>query len=368
MKNHDREAAQAVSDRRQTVHVGFVGGGKGCYELLKLFDSYRPRHLDVAIVGVADPVRDAIGRLYAEQHGIPVYDDLHQLLNLEVDLVIELTGNDDVLREIFRSKAEKTKVLDHLGALFLWEIIAVLEEKIHLENRVSTLDTMSAVGEMAYSLTHRLRNPLMAAGGIVRKCMTRTDVPHSVRRRLKKVARALQEMEEVVSDICDVVRPLKPHFKLVDLNLFFEEFCKSAALESRFVHATFSCDVEENLPEVYIDPSLMRQALWHLLENCFEASPEGKAVIHLQVELCYDAILIQMRDEGPGFTSISPDLALHPFVTTRPGQMGMGLTLCRQIILEHGGDMELSTASGKGVNVILKLPLHFTPPKSSNRL
>jgi len=239
----------------------------------------------------------------------------------------------------------------------------LLEEKIKLEQRVSTLDTMTAIGEMAYNLTHRLRNPLMAVGGIVRKCMTSMEVPHRLRKRLKMAARAVQEIEDVVSDICDVVRPMNPQFQLVDLNTFFRTFCREAALESCFVRAGFSCDIEENLPEIYIDPSLLKQAMWHLLENCFETDPAGRASICLRVEICYDSVLIQVIDEGGGFINISPDHAIHPFVTTRSGRMGLGLTLCRQILLEHGGDIELCTTPEKGTTVILKLPIRFSPPE-----
>ena len=202
----------AIHEKR-TVRVGIVGGGKGCYELLKLFHCYLPRHLDITIVGVADPRRDAIGRRYAEQQEIVTVDELTTLLKLpNLDLVIELTGKDTVLDEIYRNKTDGTKVLDHLGALFLWEVIDIQEEKLQLEHRVATLDTMTAVGEMAYRLTHEFRNPLMLAGGVIRRTMTRVDLPHGVRKRLKMIAGAIKDMEDVLSDICDVVRPLQPKF------------------------------------------------------------------------------------------------------------------------------------------------------------
>lgn len=354
--------------RKPVVHTGIVGGGKACYELLKLFHCYFPRYLDITIVGVADPRPDAIGRRYAEQQEILTVDDLTTLLQLpDLDLVIELTGKDTVLEEIFRNKYDRTRVLDHLGAQFLWEIIDIQQQKLQLEQRMGTLDTMTAVGEMAFRLTHELRNPLMVAGGTVRRTMTRIDLPHGARKRLKMVAGSIQKMEEVLSDICDVVRPLYPKFKLVDLGLFFEDFCKAAGIEARFARSGFSCLLEEDLPEIVIDPSLLRQALWHLFENCFDAAAGEDSFVQLRVDLCYDYIVIQVEDEGGGFSGISSQSALNPFVSTRRGRLGLGLTLCRQIIQEHGGDMELWNNQRGGVTVTLSIPISFTVPAENKQ-
>ncbi len=360
----DKLVKNDATQGKRPVRVGIVGGGKGCYELLKLFHFYLPRHLDITIVGVADPRRDAIGRRYAEQQEIVTVDELTTLLKLpNLDLVIELTGKDTVLDEIFRNKTDTTKVLDHLGALFLWEVIDIQEEKLQLEHRVATLDTMTAVGEMAYRLTHEFRNPLMLAGGTIRRTMTRVDLPHGVRKRLKIVAGAIKDMEDVLSDICDVVRPLQPKFELVDLGRFFEEFCKAVGIEARFVRSGFSCNLEEDLPEIVIDPSLLRQAMWHLLENCFDAVAEKDTSVQLRVVLCYDYILIQIEDGGGGFSGISAQSAMDPFVSTRSGRMGLGLSLCRQIVLEHGGDMEFWNNTRGGVTVTLKIPIFFNIPR-----
>ncbi len=350
--------------RKQPVRTGIVGGGKGCYELLKLFLCYTPKNLEISIVGVADLRKDAIGREYAEQHGIPTFDRMEDLLQQpNIDLIIELTGSDAVLEEIFEKKSPDTKVLDHLGALFLWEIISIQEEKLNLEQRIALLDTMTAVGEMAFKLTHELRNPLMIAGGTIRRLMTRVDLPHKVRKKLKLVAESLQEMEEVLSDLCDVIRPLHPDFKLVDLNQFFRKFCNDAGIEARFAGCELICLVEDELPEVVIDPSLIRQALWHIVENCFEAAAKTGTMVQLRVVLCYDYILIRIDDEAGGLKDISPGEALSPFATTRPGRMGLGLSLCKQIVLEHGGELELWNNSRGGVTVSIKLPIRFEIPE-----
>ena len=348
---------------RQVINVAFIGGGKGCYDILLHLQSYPPVHFKPQIIGVADIRKEAIGRSHAESLGIPTFSEYKPFLqNKHLDLIIELTGNDDVLADIINNKLPGIKVLDHVGALFLWEIIAIQEEKIRLEKKVSHLDTMAAIGEISYRMTHELRNPLMIIGGLVRRMMTRVDLPHGCRKKLKHVSHHVQHIENLLSDICDVVRPLKPHFSLVSMGEFFKEWCKAVKTEAELAGIEFVTAIDEELPDMYIDRSLMRQALWHIFENSFDAMAGTGGKLTINVLLCWDNIHIQFIDTGRGFENLSNKEAVQPFISSKPGQMGLGLALCSQIILEHGGDMEILNRKQSGVTVIIKLPVKLTQP------
>ncbi len=345
------------------VNVVFVGGGKGCYDILHLLKTYHPAKLRPHVLGVADPNPEAKGRKYAEEIGIPTSNTYNAfLVDNRVDLIIELTGNDEVLANIHACKLPKIKVLNHLAALFLWEIIDIQEEKLRLEKKVSDLDTMAAIGEIAYKLTHELRNPLLITGGLVRRMMTRVDLPHGIRKRFKHIAGHVLHMENVISDICDVIRPLRPHYRLTDMNEFFHQWIATVRTEARFVGASVQFNIEKELPTIYIDPLLLRQALWHILENSLDAIAEREGIIYINVQICWDTIAIQLSDSGGGFICISPSQAVQPFTTTKSGRMGLGLALCRQIILDHGGDLRIiETPDGHSL-VYVELPITFEKP------
>jgi len=351
---------------KKVINVAFVGGGKGCYDILNQLKSYPPAHLHPNIIAVADIDSDAVGYRHAQRLGIPTTSDYRQFLqDKNIDLIIELTGNEAVLADILKHKLESIKVLDHVGALFLWEIIAIQEEKLHLEKKVSDLDTMAAVGEISYRLTHEIRNPLMIVGGLVRRMMTRIDLPHGIRKRLKHIGSHVQHIEEVISDICDVVRPLNPHYKLTDMTAFLNSWCNAVKAEARLVGVAVLLTIEEDLPTMYIDPSLMRQALWHILENSLDAMADKGGTITIKAILCWDNVHIELSDSGPGFGSLSTTKALEPFTSTRHGKMGLGLALCRQIVLGHDGNLEIIDQQGKGATVIIELPVKFKMPKKN---
>jgi len=346
---------------KQVINVAFVGGGKGCYDILHLLKSYSPVHLQTHILGVADPNEEAIGRRHAGRLGIPTTSDYTSFLqSKELDLIIELTGDDDVLADIHEKKLPSIKILDHVGALFLWEIIAIQDEKLHLEKKVSHLNTMAAIGEISHRMTHELRNPLMIIGGLTRRLMMRDDLPHGTRKKLKIITHHVQHVEELISDICDVSRPLKPKYSLTDMNDFLENWCNSVRTEAQMLGVTVESDIDEELPDMYIDRSLISQALWHIAENSLDAMAYSGGTIKIKIVLCWDNIHIELIDSGKGFTELSTTQAVQPFMTTKPGKMGLGLSLCRQVLLDHGGDMEIVSDKEIGVAVIIKLPIKLT--------
>ena len=349
--------------KQKILNVAFVGGGKGCYDILHLLNSYSPVHLQTHILGVADINEDAIGRRHAERLGIPTKSDYKSFLqSKELDLIIELTGDDNVLADIRNNKLQTIKILDHVGALFLWEIIAIQEEKLRLEKKVSLLNTMAAIGEISYRMTHELRNPLMIIGGLTRRLMIRDDLPHGTRKKLKTISQQVQHVEELVSDICDVSRPLKPEYNLTDMNEFLGTWCLAVRTEAQLIGVTVEFILDEELPDMYIDRSLISQALWHIAENSLDALAYSTGTIKIKVLLCWDNIHIELIGSGEGFKEISTTQAVQPFMTTKPGKMGLGLSLCRQVMLDHGGDMEIVNDKEIGVAVIIKLPIKLTQP------
>ena len=346
---------------KQVINVAFVGGGKGCYDILRLLKSYSPVHLQTHIIGVADINEDAIGRSHAERLGIPTTSDYRPFLqSKEIDLIIELTGDDNILADIRHNKLDSIKILDHVGALFLWEIIAIQEDKLHLEKKVSHLNTMAAIGEISHRMTHELRNPLMIIGGLTRRLMIRDDLPHGTRKKLKHISRHVQHVEELISDICDVSRPLRPEYKLTDMNDFLGNWCLALRTEAQFMGVTVEFTLDEELPDMYIDRSLISQALWHIAENSMDALAYSGGTIKINIVLCWDNIHIELTDSGKGLEEFSTTQAIQPFMTTKTGKMGLGLSLCRQVLLDHGGDMEIVSDKEKGVAVLIKLPTKLT--------
>ncbi len=99
------------------LNIALVGGGSGGRALIKFLETHRLRNLHVCIVGVADLSEDAPGVVYARKKGIYTTTDYRDFFSFaDLHLLIEITGREDVLDELMRSKPKQVKVFDHLSA------------------------------------------------------------------------------------------------------------------------------------------------------------------------------------------------------------------------------------------------------------
>jgi len=115
---------------RVPLKAAIIGGGKACDDLLVLFSHERLNRLNMEIVGVADSAPDAPGISRAKDMGIFTTNDFTQLYTIPgLNLLIELTGSNDVREEIIRTKPLDVSSIDHRGARLLWDLVQIETEK-----------------------------------------------------------------------------------------------------------------------------------------------------------------------------------------------------------------------------------------------
>ena len=118
----------------ETLNVAIVGGGKACYNLLKILDENRQSRLKMKILGVADVNPDAPGLCYAKELNLFTTDRIQGLFDLDgLDLIIELTGSTKVKEAVFRTKPSGVSIMDHVSARLLWDLVQIETEKMELE-------------------------------------------------------------------------------------------------------------------------------------------------------------------------------------------------------------------------------------------
>ena len=108
-------------------------------------------------------------------------------------------------------------------------------------------------------------------------------------------------------------------------------------------------------PLVEIDPRLIQQALVHLIRNSVEAMPCGGDLC-IEVVVAAEEVRIILRDSGYGLDTSRKGYATDPFYTTKMVGTGMGLTLVKRIIEDHGGSLRVDNRSEGGVRATVVLP------------
>lgn len=120
----------------KAVNVSIVGGGPGCKAIMDMIFAKKLSQLRMKLIGVACRNPDAVGYRYAQEQGIYTTRDYRDLFKLkDLNMIIELTGHEEVANEISRTKPEHVMLMDHVAARLFWDVFQVEEERLAERNR-----------------------------------------------------------------------------------------------------------------------------------------------------------------------------------------------------------------------------------------
>jgi PAS domain S-box-containing protein len=218
----------------------------------------------------------------------------------------------------------------------------------------------SAIGQIAASIAHDLRNPLGAIRNS-RFYLSRRLPPDGADwgKHLGIIEQEIHTAERIIDNLLDVSRSGTPSKELVDLGGMVRESYRHSSAESEI-------ELELNLdPDPFpvdADPDQLRRLLGNLLTNAVQAMDgKGRVVVDARREEGWDVITVE--DEGAGIPEQLRDRVFEPLFTTRAKGTGLGLSICRQIAVRHGGTIELESVADRGSIFRVRLP-HESPRAS----
>ncbi len=115
----------------KALNVAIVGGGPGCKAIMDMIFAETLSQLRMKLIGVASTNPDAVGYRYAKEKGIYTTKDYRDLYNIkDLEMIIELTGRDELANKILLTKPEHVRLMDHVAALLFWDVFHIEEETI----------------------------------------------------------------------------------------------------------------------------------------------------------------------------------------------------------------------------------------------
>lgn len=230
-----------------------------------------------------------------------------------------------------------------------------LQELIETQERLIRSERFAAIGEAAAHISHEIKNPLMLIGGFARQ--VRKTLPGECKEaaKLSLIEEEAKRLESMLEEVRDFTRPATPKLSSTDINATVGETARlmESALAARGVVLRTSLD--QSLGPVPHDPNQMRQVLLNLVKNAAEAMTTGGQVT-VFTRARDGKAEIEVRDNGPGLPEDLARKAFEPFYTTKEHGTGLGLPVCFRIMHDHGGDIRMESAPGKGCAVTVTLP------------
>jgi signal transduction histidine kinase len=172
---------------------------------------------------------------------------------------------------------------------------------------------------------------------------------------LGEVRHEVLHINRIVSELLEIARPKPPVYQLGNLVAVAEHATLFARDQAAARKVTMEVVKEEPLPALEFDSGQIHQVLLNLLLNAVQACSEGGSV---RVEFASDekTVTVSVSDTGKGIPpAVLPNI-FRPFFTTKGDGTGLGLSLARRIVEDHGGRLEATSELGKGSRFTLSLP------------
>jgi two-component system sensor histidine kinase DctS len=245
------------------------------------------------------------------------------------------------------------------------------------QERLQATARLATVGEMASLLSHELNQPLAAIASYANGSLNLLHNPASgttfdLRIALQRIAQQAERAGKVINSVHDFIRRREHAREDVTPARLFESIAPLVTLQARKLHIEVRWQADAGLPSVWCDRTMVEQVLLNLARNALQAmdAPEiTRPVLTLQARPAPDAptrwVEFRVIDCGVG---ISPEVAARiftPFFTTRAEGMGLGLSLCRTVIEQHGGHLDFQPHTPQGTVFRFTLPVPTQEERSA---
>jgi len=233
------------------------------------------------------------------------------------------------------------------------------ETRVHMQTEQMRSSLLSA-------MSHDLRTPLASITGAASTLRTQNDrlPPETKRELLESISDEAERLSRLVGNLLDMTRFESGGVELRRDFYPLEEIVGTVLqrMEPQLEGRTVSTDLAENLPMVFVDDVLLGQVLWNLLENAAKYTPPGSPLelaASEQKDLENDAVIIEVRDRGPGIPPGEEELVFEKFYRGKLKNVrgaGLGLPICRAIVQAHRGTIQAVAREGGGTIFRISLP------------
>jgi len=239
------------------------------------------------------------------------------------------------------------------------QLVISREQRFHQEK-------MAAVGSLAAAVAHEINNPIAAIAGIAQ------SMREAVRSGPAAAGEAEGQLAELILEqtrrittisrqIAELTAPHSPEPELLDLNTLVQSTCSFIAYDRRFRSIDLVLELDRGIPAVTAIADHLTQVLMNLLINAADALENlagREPAIHVATRPDQSGVLLQLRDNGYGMSEAVLAHAFEEAYTTKPPTKGrgLGLFLCKALIEECGGRIELESTPNVGTTALVHLP------------
>lgn len=220
---------------------------------------------------------------------------------------------------------------------------------------------IAALGQFAAGVAHEIRNPLNSIGMTAQHLKAVFSQPEVKPADIEEAKELLEIVDEKITELkhtseqfLTLNRPRKLNVEPVNLNTLMDRVLSEFTFIAEEAKVQVIRNYDETLPDIPLDPGLMRQTLFNLVQNSIQAMPKGGSIYVTTVLETVDKtsrqVVLEIRDTGIGIPEEIQEQIYDAYFTTKDatGGIGLGLAISHQIINAHKGKIEVRSKMGMG--------------------
>jgi signal transduction histidine kinase len=331
------ERAEAIRGSRRTIRVPTAaqeGNGEGSLLLIPLLAFDR----DLGVLGAG-------GRRPRDARDPGGFDEEDERLALDLAARVAVSiRNAQLFEELRAAEAQ------------LREIRALLTQT----------EKLAALGEMTAKLVHEIRNPLAAIGGFARRIESSLPRSDSNGKHAGLIHREVRRLEALLTERLEIARIRGPRLVNLDLGELVRESVRLLRAEAGPAGVEVVEEIQVGLPEVLLDRDQIKQVLLNIFKNALQATSQGKT-IRVRTLRSGDSLQVEIANNGRPIEGRALEQLFVPFASDRPGGSGLGLAVARQIVQDHGGEIQVRTEEPWSAVFVLRFPVRENQDRRKTR-
>jgi two-component system sensor histidine kinase HydH len=246
-------------------------------------------------------------------------------------------------------------------------ILRDLREIKQLEEKVRRSEKLAAIGELAASVAHEIRNPLSSIKGFAQYLRhTLKDKPRE-KEYAETMVSEVDRINTVVTDLLTFARPMEAELVPTDVTELIEHTVRLIQADAQTCNINVQMHISD-LSKIPLDSNQMTQAILNLLLNALQAVKNGGRIeVGAELNPSDSLLRIWVEDDGSGIIADQKEKIFDPFFTTREKGTGLGLAIAHKIVENHNGEINLESppvGKNQGTRITLSIPVQ-SPGTSS---
>jgi len=238
------------------------------------------------------------------------------------------------------------------------EIEGINAELTEMNQELETLVAERTMALIGLTVADKVRNPAVVIGCTCKRLLMKETSSPELADKMNSIIDECKKLEKVVENFEYLLRSRKSLFRHEDVNELIRGIISLTEKEVSLKGLRLDLNLSQQPLKMNVERNLLRVALFHVIKNGIDATPAG-GLISVTSAGDSDRITVRITDTGSGIPDEIREKIFNPFFTTKLHKFGMGLSLVKQIVSEHLGDITIQSTEGKGTTVTITFPVRW---------